>query len=72
MRPPHLFGGGEPEYCRAVEGRGDGEDPVEVVALLERSHDLERAAHHSHPLLEAVRLHDRLLQIPRELKAKTD
>ena len=62
--PSYLFGGCEPEYCGAVEGGGDGEDAVEVVVLLQHRHDLQRADHHRHPLLDVVRPHDGLLQVP--------
>ena len=66
-----LFGGCKPEYCWAVEGWSDGEDSVEVVVLLQHRHDLQRADHHGHPLLDVVRTHYRLLQIPCELRVKS-
>ena len=66
--PSYLFGGCEPEYCGAVEGGCDGEDAVEVVVLLQHRHDLQRADHHSHPLLDVVRPNDGLLQVPKMLR----
>ena len=51
----------------AVKTACDGEDPVEVVVLLQHDHDLQHPLHHRHPLLHVVCLQDGLLQVPREV-----
>ena len=47
----------------AVKTACDGEDPVEVVVLLQHDHDLQLLLHPRHPLLHVVWLQDGLLQV---------
>jgi hypothetical protein len=56
--------------CGGVHGRGDGDDPVEVVVLQQDDHDLERSVNHRCPLLQVLGLDNQLFDVQGELKGR--